>query len=66
MNWTAGLPATMMMREKVTDAASAQALKAEHMALKPEILAQEENFQAVVEQGRQMVQENHYAAMVSW
>jgi len=66
MNWAAGLHATMMTEEKVTDAASAQALKAEHMVLKAEIEAQEENFQAVVEQGRLMVQEHHYAAMVRW
>ena len=66
MNWAAGLRATMMTEEKVRDAASAQTLKAEHMALKAEILAREENFQAVVEEGRLMVQENHYAAMVRW
>jgi hypothetical protein len=66
MNWAAGLCATMMTEEKVRDAASAQTLKAEHMALKAEIEAREENFQAVAEQGKLMVQENHYAAMVRW
>jgi spectrin beta len=55
-----------MTEEKVRDAASAQTLKAEHMALKTEIEAREENFQAVVEQGRLMVKGNHYAAMVRW
>jgi hypothetical protein len=66
MNWAAGLRATMMMEEKVRDAASAQTLKAEHEALKAEIEAREETFQAVVELGRLMVQENHYAATVRW
>jgi len=66
MNWAAGLRATMMTEEKVRDAASGQTLKAEHMDLKAEIEGQEENFQAVVEEGRLMVQENHYAAMVRW
>jgi spectrin beta len=66
MNWAAGLRATMTTEEQVRDAASAQTLKAEHMALKAEIEAREENFQAVVEEGRLMVQENHYAAMVRW
>ena len=66
MNWAAGLRATMMTEEKVRDAASAQTLKSEHEALKTEIEAREESFQAVVEQGRLMVQENHYAAMVRW
>jgi spectrin beta len=54
----------MMTEEKVRDVASAQTLKGEHEALKAEIEAREENFQAVVEQGRLMVQENHYAAVV--
>jgi len=66
MNWAAGLRATMRTEGKVRDAASAQTLKAEHEALKAEIEAREENFQAVVEQGRLMVQENHNAAMVRW
>jgi len=66
MKWAAGLHAAMMTEEKVRDAASAQTLKAEHEALKPEIEAWKENFKAVVEQGRLMVQENHYAAMVRW
>ncbi|PSN40703.1 hypothetical protein C0J52_13751 [Blattella germanica] len=62
MNWAAGLRATMMTEEKVRDAASAQTLKAEHEAVKAEIEAREENFQAVVELGKVMVQEGHYAA----
>lgn len=66
MNWAAGLRATMMTEEKVRDAASAQTLKAEHDSLKAEIEAREDNFQAVVEMGRLMVQANHYAAMVRW
>jgi len=66
MNWAAGLRATMMTEEKVRDMANAQTLKSEHMALKAEIEAREENFQAVVEEGRLMVQENHYAALVRW
>lgn len=66
MNWAAGLRATMMTKEKVRDAASAQTLKAEHEAVKAEIEAREENFQAVVELGKLMVQENHYAAVVRW
>jgi spectrin beta len=64
MNWAAGLRATMMTEEKVRDAASAQTLKAEHEAVKAEIEAREENFKAVVELGKLMVQENHYASMV--
>jgi aspartate ammonia-lyase len=56
----------MMTEEKVRDVASAQTLMAEHEALKAEILAREENFQAVVEEGRLMVQDSHYAAMVRW
>lgn len=64
MNWAAGLRATMMTEVKVRDAASAQTLKAEHEALKAEIEAREENFQAVVELGKLMVQETHYASMV--
>jgi spectrin beta len=66
MNWAAGLRATMMTEEKVRDAASAQTLKAEHEALKAEIGARDENFQAVVEQGRLMVQQNQCAAIVRW
>jgi spectrin beta len=66
MNWAAGLRITMMTEEKVRDAASAQTLKAEHEALKAEIEAREEYFQAVVERGKLMVQKNHYASMVRW
>nr|CAD7394337.1 unnamed protein product [Timema cristinae] len=62
MNWAAGLRTTMMTEEKVRDAASAQTLKAEHEAVKAEIEAREESFQAVVEMGQTMVLQDHYAA----
>ncbi|XP_063234159.1 spectrin alpha chain, non-erythrocytic 1 isoform X2 [Bacillus rossius redtenbacheri] len=61
-NWAAGLQAAMMTEEKVRDAAGAQTLKAEHEAVKAEIEAREESFQAVVEMGQDMIRDDHYAA----
>lgn len=54
----------MMTEERVRDAASAQTLKAEHEAVKAEIEAREENFQQVVQLGKTMVHNGHYAEQV--
>ena len=53
----------MKAQEKVRDAASAQALKTEHDRLKLEIEAREDVFSSVVEDGKAMVDDDHYASV---
>lgn len=52
----------MKAQEKVRDAASAQGLKTEHERIKAEIEAREDVFSKVVEAGRIMVEDRHYAS----
>ncbi|XP_071454610.1 spectrin beta chain, non-erythrocytic 5 isoform X3 [Hetaerina americana] len=61
-SWATGLRASMLTEERVRDAASAQALKMEHEALKAEIEAREELFHSAVASGETMVQGMHYAS----
>ncbi|KAG8237739.1 hypothetical protein J437_LFUL016678, partial [Ladona fulva] len=60
--WASGLRSAMLTEERVRDAASAQALKVEHEALKAEIEAREELFQSAAAAGEAMVHGGHYAA----
>ncbi|XP_042865885.1 spectrin beta chain, non-erythrocytic 5-like isoform X7 [Penaeus japonicus] len=62
INWSSDLRATMKAQEKVRDAASAQGLKTEHERIKAEIEAREDVFSKVVEAGRIMVEDRHYAS----
>lgn len=62
MNWAQGLCAAMSTEDKVRDAVSAQAFKADHDALKGEIEAREDSFSSVLGMGEAMVQTGHYAA----
>lgn len=64
VNWSSSLRATMLTKEKVRDAASAQLLKGEHEAVKAEIEAREETFQTVADLGEALVQGGHFAANV--
>ena len=61
MSWSGDLRSSMKAQEKVRDAASAQALKTEHERIKAEIEAREDVFSRVVENGRTMIDEKHYA-----
>ncbi|XP_046388683.1 spectrin alpha chain, non-erythrocytic 1 isoform X4 [Ischnura elegans] len=61
-NWASGLRSSMLTEERVRDAASAQALKVEHEALKAEIEAREELFHSAVASGEAMVNGKHYAS----
>ena len=51
----------MKTQEKVRDTTSAQALKTDHERLKLEIEAREDVFSAVVQDGKAMIEEKHYA-----
>ncbi|XP_066955513.1 spectrin beta chain, non-erythrocytic 5 isoform X7 [Macrobrachium rosenbergii] len=62
INWSSDLRASMKTQEKVRDAASAQGLKTEHERIKAEIEAREDVFSKVVEAGRIMIEEQHYAS----
>lgn len=62
INWSSDLRATMKAQEKVRDAASAQGLKTEHERIKAEIEAREDVFSKVVEAGRIMIEDRHYAS----
>ncbi|KAK7068042.1 Spectrin beta chain, non-erythrocytic 5 [Halocaridina rubra] len=53
----------MKTQEKVRDAASAQALRTEHERIKAEIEAREDVFSSVVEAGRNMIEDQHYASV---
>ncbi|KAK9716990.1 Variant SH3 domain [Popillia japonica] len=61
-NWSSGLRIAMTTQENVRNAARAQALKAEHEALKGEIDAREESFELATEMCTAMEQTGHYAA----
>ena len=61
MSWSSDLRSSMKAQEKVRDAPGAQALKTEHERMKAEIEAREDVFSKVVENGRGMIDENHYA-----
>ncbi|XP_065345561.1 spectrin beta chain, non-erythrocytic 1 isoform X4 [Cloeon dipterum] len=62
MGWSTGLRATLLAEERVSDAAGAQSLKAQHEAIKSEIEAREENFRAIVETGEALAQGGHSQA----
>lgn len=62
MSWSSGLRAAMLAEERVRDAASAQALKAEHEAMKAEIEAREDSFKTTVELGQTLMQDGHPSA----
>ncbi|XP_025833247.1 spectrin beta chain, non-erythrocytic 1 [Agrilus planipennis] len=61
-SWASGLRIAMNAEESVRTLAQAQALKAEHDALKSEIEAREESFQAVADMTTAMAQTGHDAA----
>ena len=65
MSWASGLRAAILSEEKVSDAASAQSLKAEHQRFLAEIEAREESFRNVMELGEEMIQTQHYASQVT-
>lgn len=62
LNWASSLRSSLMTEERVRDLMTAQALRAEHEAVKSEIEAREDKFKEVYELGEAMIQTDHYAA----
>ena len=65
-NWASGLRIAMATQESVKSAVRAQALKTEHEALKGEIEAREESFQAAAEMSTMMEQTSMFLIFLNF